>query len=283
MIENMQENFMAVLEFSDRADDPDYLKNILEMTDHSGTSMVNQTSKLRDFDIITRIIVAKGVKLNNCNLCFSTPHFSSSNLCDLFVDKINPKIINRNGYDNLNKNRASFSAENKLKGQSYPRAIYVAVDDQLWEENPTCKSNLIAHYYQDGEFIEQTKANQIGMGGQGSVFRGKWHGKDAAFKFIRMEDLGKLTGVDEFAKDLERRLVEIRKIPEGRTILVPRGHFRQQLQEKRGAKWFAVNYEVFVFDLCRMDLEAFRKEEYPKLDDSNCQILKMILSKCLQR
>ena len=107
------------------------------------------------------------------------------------------------------------------------------------------------------------------------------------FKFIEMdiENLAQMIFAVNSGADLDSRLAEIKKVPINTNILKPLGHFRQQEQtlDQSTGKYIANNFEVFIFKRCRMDLEKFRNDEYPRLDDSNCQLLLFIMKECLKR
>ena len=143
-----------------------------------------------------------------------------------------------------------------------------------------------AYYYKDGLYIQRSQSTQMGQGGFGTLFEGEWHGQPAVFKFIKM---GKSVGVMILARDigadLENRLTEINKVPDSSNILKPLGHFRQQersLDESTG-KYIADNSEVFVLKKCRMDLEKFKIDEYPQLNDPYCKLLLSIVQQCFER
>ena len=150
---------------------------------------------------------------------------------------------------------------------------------------------MTAFYYKDNVYIDRDSAEKIGRGGFGEVYIGDWHGVEAVFKFTKMQvenrhgkNLDELTIVQDVTDDLEKRLVEINKVPVNSNILKPLGHFRQQEQsrEQSTGKFVAHNFEVIVSKRCRMDLEQFRTDEYLKLNDVNCQILLFCLKECLK-
>ena len=127
----------------------------------------------------------------------------------------------------------------------------------------------------------------MGQGGFGTLFEGDWHGEPAVFKFIKMDmsSLNRKQTINEVAADLENRLTEINKVPDSSNILKPLGHFRQQEQslDQSTGKYIADNSEVFVLKKCRMDLEKFKIDEYPQLNDPDCKLLLSILQQCFER
>ena len=182
-----------------------------------------------------------------------------------------------------------FTGNVKTKADKYPNAIHVAVTDQKCPAGclPDCNSKLVAFYYKNGPYVQRSETNRLGQGAFGTVFRGKWHGQDAVFKFIRMNmtNLPTMTYAADSAADLKSRLVEINKVPDNSNILKPFGHLRQQEQtlDQSTGKFVADNFEVFIFKRCRMDLEKFRNHEYPRLQDLNYQLLLFIMRQCLER
>ena len=50
---------------------------------------------------------------------------------------------------------------------------------------------------------------------------------------------------------------------EGKYILHPIGQFRQQFLRCSDTQWFAENYQVFVYPVCRYNLEDFKDEYDP--------------------
>jgi|OM-RGC.v1.022195651 hypothetical protein len=167
--------------------------------------------------------------------------------------------------------------------------MHVAVMDQNCKTDckADCNSKMTAFYYKDNAYIDRNNAEKVGKGGFGDVYKGDWHGDVAVFKFIKMnmESLAGMTYSNEFGADLEKRLVEIIKVPDNSFMLKPLGHFRQQEQslDQSTGKYIAENYEVIVSKKCRMDLEQFRNDEYPYLQDPNCDLLLFILKECLKR
>ena len=102
---------------------------------------------------------------------------------------------------------------------------------------------------------------------------------------MNLANLKEIALSSKIAADLKSRLAEINKVPDNSNILKPLGHLRQQEQslDESTGKYIADNFEVFIFKRCRMDLEKFRNDQYPRLQDSNCQLLLFVMKQCLER
>ena len=231
--------------------------------------------------------------MNNCTSIFETAHFSNVEITKKMIQFVNPKIITSkshlDGCQLYDINPQNFPDNLAAEAEKYPNSIYVAVIDQHCNPDCTtdCKSKMTAFYYINGVYIDRTIAEKVGKGGFGDVYKGDWHGKVAVFKFIKM-NMKSLTGMvyaEDLGADLKKRLVEINKVPNDSIILKPLGHFRQQEQslDQSTGKYIAENFEVIVSPKCRMDLEQFKTDEYPKLQDTNCDLLLFILKECLKR
>ena len=59
---------------------------------------------------------------------------------------------------------------------------------------------------------------------------------------------------------------------EGKHILHPIGQFRQQFLHCNGTTWSADNYQVFVYPICKYNLEEFKDAH-----DINNEIMKEIM------
>lgn len=286
---HVEEIFKKLTEFADFENNQEKMKRILETTDKAGTALISKATIYWSKEIVNYLLTNK-INFNNCNSRFMTAEFYDAEITKRIIPFVNPKIISHDGKSNLyDRDPQNFKGNVKTEAEKYPNAIHVAVMNQECESGcPTdCKSKLVAFYYKNGVYIQRIQANQVGQGAFGSVFGGKWHGRDAVFKFIRMSmtNLGGMTYTSDSAADLESRLAEIKKIPKNSNILKPLGHFRQQelTEDESTGKYFAENFEVFIFKRCRMDLEKFRNDEYPKLQDPKCKLLLFIMKQCLER
>ena len=144
--------------------------------------------------------------------------------------------------------------------------------------------------------------NQIGQGGFGNVYKGKWHEEKVAFKCV-LVDLG-TTAHRETEEYLDQnpglrgkvhtQYLRFQKEKEeftrpftlsGPGILQPLAFFRQQNQYDDGEKtlhgfnwWKPRNYNVYVYPLYDCNLYELHKDYQVKFND---QILEHILSQCL--
>ena len=79
----------------------------------------------------------------------------------------------------------------KLMRQSLgnTKSIFFSIDDELCNEKCSshCVSDLKRYVIQNGIFLDPFKTIHIGSGSSGSVFAGKWHSTQAAFKFIPIQ------------------------------------------------------------------------------------------------
>lgn len=281
--------FKKLTEFGDFEKDQEKMKRILEITNKAGGALISRATYFCSMRIVNYLLTNK-ININNCNSRFVTASFNDAEITKQIIPFVNPKIIDFDGVSHLYvMNRQNFTSSVKAQAEKYPNAIHVAVINQECESScPTdCKSNLTAFYYKNGVYVQRSQANQVGQGAFGTVFRGKWHGRDAVFKFINMNmtNLAEMTYAVEFAADLESRLAEIKKVPDNSNILKPLGHIRQQEQtlDQSTGIYVAENFEVFIFMRCRMDLEKFRNDEYPRLQDTNCHLLLIMMKQCLER
>jgi hypothetical protein len=278
-----------LVEFADFKNNQGKMKRILEMTNKTGQALIFDATAYGSMEI-TNYLLENKINLRNCDTRFMTADFSNAEIARRIIDYVNPKIIDFGGNSHLyDMNPQNFTGSAKTQAKLYPKAIHVAVTDQKCNKKcPTdCKSKLIAFYYKDDVYVQRIQSNQIGQGAFGTVYGGTWHGQDAVFKFNKMKNLKNLDGMTyakDFIADLESRLVEINKIPDGSNILKHIGHFRQQEQswDQSNGKFVAENFEVFVFERCKMDLEEFRNDVYKPSTDQNCKLLLFIMKQCLE-
>ena len=84
---------------------------------------------------------------------------------------------------------------------------------------------------------------------------------------MNLENIAWMTLTVDVGANLKSRLAEINKVPDNSNILKPLGHYRQQEQtfDQSTGKYVADNFKVFIFKSCRIDLEKFRSDDYPRL------------------
>ena len=83
----------------------------------------------------------------------------------------------------------------KSNQETVTKQCYYTLNDQKCAENcagrswSSCKSKMNRNEIVHGEYLTRSKTNLIDKGGFGRVYTGKWHGQEAAFKFIRADKL----------------------------------------------------------------------------------------------
>ena len=124
--------------------------------------------------------------------------------------------------------------------------------------------------------------NKIGKGGFGSVYKGKWHGEDAAMKCILIGQMKDQYLTEDLVSDFEKTVSEYRvqlSTP-GSGILMPQAMIRQQNQQKENGKWIAMNYNVYIYPLFDCNLFEFHNRHFDQFTD---RILADILDQCLTK
>ena len=287
--ENNEDLFLYLAEKMDKEVGKEKTDRLLEMPDCTGKGPIYYASYKSEK--ITKLLLERGIQLNTIGLEFQTPSFKYKSLVpELLKAKINPKIIDKNGKTQLDKNPSSFS-ESDLKEieEKFSSNTYFAISPQNCSNCPEdCKSNLRAFYCNDGTYLPEN-AKKLGEGAFGAVREGIWHGKPAAFKSVLITS-DYVFDEDDFHnnhnKIMEKQLGEM-KATEGlseSSILQFVGHYRQQIQEekfdeeKNETKTVALNFEIYVMPKCNMDLCRFKKEFQP-----TGKFLNFIFQQCLKR
>ena len=137
-------------------------------------------------------------------------------------------------------------------------------------------------YFKNGPLVDMFEKNKIGKGGFGSVYKGKWHGEDAAMKCILIGQIKRQTKVKDAVSDFEKTVSEYRvqlSTP-GSGIILPQAMLRQQNQQKENGKWIAMNYNVFIYELFDCNLYEFHNRHFDQFTD---RILADILNQCFIR
>ena len=233
------------------------------------------------------------VKLDfgTCNL-ITVPEYNEI----LLARKMNPKIIDSTGQSPLDVlQKSSFSISPKLQKliNIYPNAVYYSTVPQTCNaECPQyCKSKMEPFRIGmngNGEYITANDSTRIGQGGFGTVFHGKWHGKDSAFKYIliRDEKNNNTNYVHEAYNHFNKNIIEYReqldvsKNPNS-GVIIPNAFYRQQLQDRdTNGKWVAYNYNVFVYPRYDCNLHQLHNDYYTVMDKD----IKMnIIDQCFKR
>ena len=138
-----------------------------------------------------------------------------------------------------------------------------------------------------GEYIKADDTTRIGQGGFGTVFRGNWHGKDSAFKYLRIrnesnkQEIYMHDVVDKYSKRMTEYFKQLDvSINENSGIIIPDAFYRQQIQIKDGRKWIPENFDVYVYPRYDCNLSELH-EKYSK--DFTKEIILNILEQCFTR
>ena len=281
---------------------------IMEKPDYVG-STVFETATI--FSVrICKYILSREIRVNNIltNLTYPVFHPTSEVIWEKMLQKgINPKVISVNiGISTYDGRKPQFDGNPKLKKliKKFNRSVYFSNEDILCPEwcPPKCKTRMRAFYLNNGPMVRMIAENQIGKGGFGNVFKGKWHGEKVAFKCVQI-DLG-LTAHRETEQYLDEhhderglclpQFLRFQKETEefskpfslsGPGILQPIAFFRQQDQYNDGERtrygniwWKARNYNVYVYPLYDCNLYELHNNFHDILTD---QTLEHILSQCL--
>ena len=247
---------------------------------------------------ITEFLLRWDIEINIIQLDFGTcnlmvlPEFNETFL----AKKMNPKIINDSGrspLDFLEQSSMTISPKLRKLIDMYPNAVYFSTVPQLCNDNckKYCKSKMEPFRIGmngNGEYITADDSTRIGQGGFGTVFRGDWHNKDSAFKYILIRDQANqnLNYVHEAYNQFNKNIIEYRehldvsKNPNS-GVIIPTAFYRQQLQSKNdNGKWVAFNYNVFVYPLYDCNLHELHSNHY---DMMTTEVKLDIIDQCFTR
>ena len=139
-----------------------------------------------------------------------------------------------------------------------------------------------------GEYICADDSTRIGQGGFGTVFHGKWHGQESAFKYIsiRYESNYKDLYISDVVNRFVKRIKEFRKqldisMNQNSGVIIPNSFYRQQLQTKQDdGKFIAENFDVFVYPRYDCNLYELHENYFDHFDK---EITLNILKQCFNR
>ena len=152
-----------------------------------------------------------------------------------------------------------------------------------------CKSKMKPFQIGQGEYIKADDSTRIGQGGFGTIFKGKWHGENSAFKYLRIRnEPNKKTRyfVQDIVEKHHERLIEYYKQLDVSTnhnsgIIIPKAFYRQQLQVKDdNGHWKAENYDVYVYP--RYDCNLLESHEL-HFNSFDKEITMNIMEQCFTR
>ena len=112
-----------------------------------------------------------------------------------------------------------------------------------------------------GELFERIEKNKIGEGAQGAVYKGEWHGQEAAFKTNKW-NLANWIFIDPTVAQLKLAIEEVYKLKQIATndrsacVLFPMAHYRQTYEDEDVS-------DVYVYPLCEMDLAVYLDKYKP--------------------
>ena len=170
------------------------LQKILSQPNHIGETVFQAMCFTLKGPPIVDFLLRWNVEINIVKLDFGTcnlVHLPQYNEI-LLTRKMNPKIIDSSGLSPLNvlrQSSVSISPKMQKMIDMYSNAVYYSTVPQICypECNKCCKSRMEPFRIgmnENGEYITANDSTRIGQGGFGTVFHGKWHGKDSAFKYL---------------------------------------------------------------------------------------------------
>ena len=181
--------------------------------------------------------------------------------------------------------KASESDSKFVYGMDLRRSIHISIEDIKCDETCAvdCPSKFQKFQFKNGEFVKTTDDNRIGQGGFGSVFKGLFHGKEKAMKYVFIGQMGFREFTEHSAADFEKNISEMRnKIAcAGAGILAPEALVRQQNQEQdQNGKWIAKNYNVYIYPLYDCNLYELHDKYFDNFTET---ILSEIIHQCFIR
>ena len=259
--------------------------SILEIPTASGQTCFAVSSRCSKK--ISDYIIQRRIKLNSINTHFMVPVFQYPDLSIIMMKEgINPHIIDYTGISQIDVNLSSFESEEaKQLLAQFSRSVHFSIDDINCSEScpADCTSSLNKYYCKNEEFVKMIEKNRIGKGGFGSVFKGKFHGKDKALKCVLIGQMKRHVTIDNVVSDLEKNISEIRiqMASGGSGIIVPEAFVRQQNQEKdANGKWIAKNYNIFIYPLYDCNLYELHENHFDQFTE---EIVGNIINQCFNR
>ena len=256
--------------------------SILEIPSSNGSTCFNIASGCSEK--IASYIIERGIKVDSIETNMTLPDFKFADLAvSMMTQGINPHVINNAGYSGTHVGIQSKEAH-QLWTQ-FPRSIHFSIEDISCENTclPGCPSKFKRFYYKNGEIVEMRDANRIGQGGFGSVFKGSFHGKDKAMKFVLIGHIEDKRYVSDAISDLEKNISEIRiqVASSGSGIVVPEAFVRQQNQERDDdGNWIARNYNVFIYPLYDCNVYELHSNNFDQFTET---IIADIIHQCFVR
>ena len=273
------------------------IREILSRPNHIGET-VFQSIFFHFSDEAINMVLQWNIDINTVTLNFDTCGLSAiTEYTEILLrKKLNPKIIGDSGKSPLNSfQQLSIPISSKLRKliKMYPNAVYFSTERQTCNQkcHKLCKSKMEPFRIGmngDGEYIIADDKTRIGHGGFGTVFHGKWHGEESAFKYIQIKDEENKNvnyvheAFNKFNKNIKeyREQLDVSRNPNS-GIIIPNAFYRQQLQKQDDyGKWIAFNYNVFVYPRYDCNLYELHKNYFSKMDD---EVKFNIIDQCFTR
>ena len=192
---------------------------------------------------------------------------------------VNPFVVDYDGetqYDYFHNNFAHVPKHmlQKYSNKMSSTAIYYSTHEIKCDINcpAKCPDQMCAFEMKTGIKFTRTRSKDIGKGGDGVVYRGKWHDKDAAFKHVITKTPVKKCSVTSLTDDQNLSTAETKRTDTlakqirihqdnefvfhstliHKHILPVYDFYRQQIE--------GINYLVIVSKLCEMDLSEYLRD-----------------------
>ena len=274
------------------------LPKILSKPNQIGETVFTTMTFVFGVKAITKFLLKWNIEINIVQLDFTTCNLMIlPELNEIFLaKKMNPKIIDGTGrspLDFLEQSSIFISPKLRKLIDIYPNAVYFSTVPQICniECKTYCKSKMEPFRIgtnTNGEYITANDSTRIGQGGFGTVFRGEWHNRDSAFKYILIRDEANtnLDYVHEAYNHFNKNIIEYReqldvsKNPNS-GVIIPTAFYRQQLQSKNdNGNLVAFNYNVFVYPLYDCNLHELHSNHF---DMMTTEVKLNIIDQCFTR
>ena len=259
--------------------DSDAFKSILQKSDGLGRTVAYQASQFSE-KILSKLCEHE-IPMNHITANFEVIELNFPVLASKMIKLgVNPRIINLFGESQHQLLNEKHSNDDQLTLQlrNNAKSIYFSMEDEKCDENcdNPCNSALARYVVHKGIFTDPDKAYRLGGGSFGSVFVGRWHSEEAAFKFIPIRKHKSKSESIFSLSDLRENISEFinQRSVQGPGVLKPIGFYRQQIQKRRPVEHF----NVIIYPLCDCNLDEFLKSHL----FSENQIADM-LNQCLIR
>lgn len=247
--------FVTLLDNAAVSLDSDAFKSVIEKTDRTGRTVAFQASQFSE--TILSKLCEHGVSMNQITANFEVIELNFPAITFTMMKLgVNPRIVNLFGQSQHQLLKENNSDNNELMQQCLKNAksVYFSMEDENCDTNCVnpCVSALTRYIVHKGIFIDPDKAKCVGVGSSGGVFEGRWHSKEAAFKFIRIKRYKSKSDSITSLSDLQENISEFinQRSIQGPGVLKPIGFYRQQILKRRKIEHF----NVIIYPLCDCNL-----------------------------